>query len=470
MATGRKRKSLLAATAAVSAALSISSGALMSAPSAAADPASPHETRRQTTLPRAVVSLGDSYISGEGGMWYGNADTEVPLYGNRYGTDRSFANINPPCNPDPGPVQSLLLVGSYCYQPKTVYQDAFNSNQTGTGSPESINYDPDGKNGCDRSDVAEIRQLALRMNQGRTSSDPEYHWPINLACSGAETQHLISEKFKKEWLQVNDLGRVAAKNQVKVVALSIGGNDMGFGEVAASCILRYVTDWSVPSRTSGAAVLGRQNSTCIDDWDKRLTSRLQAVRTRVTNVLNAIKSKMQQADPDGSYRLVLQSYPQMVPAPADNRYPVSDGLFYSSRTAPGGCPFDDKTSTLVRGWVKSLSDVLAESAYEASKTGVRVDFLDLESAFAGHEVCHKSSKLATKQSPAASNRAADMEWMRYVVTGLNQGQKQEALHPNAFGQRAIGNCLHLLLAKATGSYKCTNTAGQGTDAMKLAVR
>jgi hypothetical protein len=41
------------------------------------------------------------------------------------------------------------------------------------------------------------------------------------------------------------------------------------------------------------------------------------------------------------------------------------------------------------------------------------------------------------------------------------------LHPNAFGQRALGKCVTLIYAQPTGNWTCRNTAGQGYSAMTL---
>ncbi|WP_440556060.1 hypothetical protein ACSP97_00755 [Streptomyces sp. SCPE 10] len=54
-----------------------------------------------------------------------------------------------------------------------------------------------------------------------------------------------------------------------------------------------------------------------------------------------------------------------------------------------------------------------------------------------------------------------------MASGLGQGQLQESLHPNYYGQRALGTCLGLQLDRAPGRYACTNTPGTGPADMRL---
>ncbi|WP_197672162.1 hypothetical protein [Alloactinosynnema sp. L-07] len=82
----------------------------------------------------------------------------------------------------------------------------------------------------------------------------------------------------------------------------------------------------------------------------------------------------------------------------------------------------------------------------------------------GREVCAKSSKQVTATQPAS---AATSEWARWIDSQSTQGAVQESMHPNHFGQRALGRCLTLMYAKASGDYTCRNTPGAGTTGMYL---
>ena len=92
-----------------------------------------------------------------------------------------------------------------------------------------------------------------------------------------------------------------------------------------------------------------------------------------------------------------------------------------------------------------------------------VQFLDVRDSLNGHEVCHRSSSLVGSSGP---NPIAH-EWVRWVNTGCCQGDAQESVHPNAYGERAIGKCLQLIYAQPTGNWSCRNTPGQSYTAMNL---
>ncbi|HUF54287.1 MAG TPA: hypothetical protein VMR52_11010 [Dehalococcoidia bacterium] len=46
---------------------------------------------------------------------------------------------------------------------------------------------------------------------------------------------------------------------------------------------------------------------------------------------------------------------------------------------------------------------------------------------------------------------------------------RRSVHPNAFGQRALGRCLTLLYAKASGNWTCGNTPGGNYNQMSLSL-
>jgi hypothetical protein len=97
-------------------------------------------------------------------------------------------------------------------------------------------------------------------------------------------------------------------------------------------------------------------------------------------------------------------------------------------------------------------------------TAKGVQFLDVRDALNGHEVCNKASTLVDGSHPVAS---ATNEWVRWVNSGCCQGDAQESLHPNAWGEKAIGRCVTLIWAQSSGNWTCRNTPGQGTGSMYL---
>ena len=73
--------------------------------------------------------------------------------------------------------------------------------------------------------------------------------------------------------------------------------------------------------------------------------------------------------------------------------------------------------------------------------------------------------MASATQSTGTPTAQTSEWVRFLDTDV-QGYTQESLHPNAYGQRAMGRC-YTLLAATTGSARCLNTPGQGPEGMYL---
>ncbi|WP_211293827.1 GDSL-type esterase/lipase family protein [Lentzea kentuckyensis] len=340
--------------------------------------------------PTAVVTLGDSFMSGEGGRWKGNSNN---FSGTNDGTDRAY-------------------VGTFSFDdPKLVYGASY-------------------KNGCNRSNSAEPH------------SSNAYDVQINLACSGAKTENIYLTGYKGEAPQADQLATVAAKYDVRLIALSIGGNDLGFSGVIKACVNAYVF----------------KQGTCWNEQQKNIIGKLGTTRDNVVNALNAIRTAMEKAgyrDP-AHYRIVLQSAPSPLPRSKDIRYPEDN-----DRTLVGGCPFWNDDADWARDKLTPEISNMLKSAAEIAKVG----FLDLQSALDGREVCNKASQLVN--STTKPPKGTIHEWARFLVSGATQGQRQESLHPSYFGQRALGRCLALYNENLFAQASCTNTPKQEPERMVL---
>nr|WP_030714767.1 GDSL-type esterase/lipase family protein [Streptomyces sp. NRRL S-237] len=346
------------------------------------------------TGPTAVVSMGDSYISGEAGRWKGNSLTNS---GSRNGTDRGW-------------------VSGSTYDPARVY---------GTTA-----------GGCHRSDSAEVRSAGAIADVA-----------VNLACSGAVSDNVFRSSnggvsYKGEAPQADQLAAVAASHDVKVIALSIGGNDLGFADIITDCALDFVL-W---------------NSYCYDDQQYGVDQKIDAVMGKVGKSVDEIRAVMRAAGyADSSYRIVLQSYPSPIPRGAENRYTQSDW----SRLNTGGCPFWNRDSDWARD---SLVPQIA-NRIKGVAAAKGAQFLDLRDMMQGREVCAKASKQVTSTVPASAKTS---EWARWIDNNESQGLIQESMHPNYFGQLAAGRCLALVVAQpASSGFSCKNTAGGDQSGMFL---
>jgi len=344
-----------------------------------------------TSGPTTVVSLGDSFISGEAGRWKGNSTISTT---DRAGTDRAW---------------------------------------TGTGYDASRVYGDTDASGCHRSDVAEVLSTVVF-----------FAGKINLACSGAVTANIFrssngGQGEKGEPTQAAKLRYVAAITRVKVVVLSIGGNDLGFADIIQACAQAYAA----------------KTGPCNPAQQQAVNSRRQAAFFGVGKAIDEVRAVMADAGYQRSdYRFILQSYGSPVPRASEARY----GELDPQRASTGGCPFYDADLDWARSsLVSQISDGLS---YVAGVKGV--EFLDLRNSLQGREVCATASRQATVNQPPSGETS---EWARFLTLNLAQGEIQETLHPNFYGQKALGRCLSLAINAGAGRGSCRTTAGKGPDGM-----
>ena len=277
--------------------------------------------------PTALVTLGDSYISGEAGRWEGNSNSSTV---NRGGTDRA----------------AYKRRGSWYVDPSRVYLDGTDAS------------------GCHRSDVSEALSSSVPVDTR-----------INLACSGARSVHVRSSASGGQGLngevpQADQLAALTATHDVQMIVLSVGGNDLGFADIIIDCTIRYNT-----------STTWFQNR-CAGPQQSNVDARRADAMAGVSGAISDIKAVMAAAG-DTDYRLVVQSYPSPIPRAGEFRYSQSGW----DRTAVGGCPFWDSDATWARDHL--VPQISANLALVAASQGV--EFLDLQDMLAGREVCSRST-------------------------------------------------------------------------------
>jgi hypothetical protein len=349
----------------------------------------------------SIVSLGDSFISGEGGRWMGNGRDQ---FGDRSGTDRAaFA-----CG----------SVGGCRHDPHRVYGESEDS-------------------GCHRSDVAPILSAPIAVDEA-----------VNLACSGARARNLWraaagGQSLRGEPPQADRLAVVGSRDDVKLVVVTVGANDAGFGSVVIGCAL----DWA-RSAPSDPRLCRRRAQADID-------GALPAMRRDLGRALRQVRAAMASAGYRArDYRLVTMGYASPFPGGRWIRYPESGW----SRLTEGGCPLWDADASWAAEW--ATPSIVA--SMRAAAAGIGAEFLDLQQALDGHQLCDRRARPAGPAGPSP----LQSEWVRRL--DFTQGSVRESLHPNAYGQRAIGACIGLMYARPRGDYACRATAGRGyTNGMRL---
>jgi lysophospholipase L1-like esterase len=341
--------------------------------------------------PTAIVAMGDSFISGEGGRWLGNGSEP---FGTRSGTDRAAYGCG--------------ALGCE-YDPARVY-----------GASEA--------NDCHRSDVAPIERAPIAVDE-----------KVNLACSGAKARDLWPRdeggtSHFGEPPEADQLAAVARRDDVRMIVVTVGANDVGFGELVAECAL----DWA--RSPEGEPTL------CHGDAEAAIRTSLPGATRGVTAALQGVRRTMREAGYGRSdYRLVAMGYASPFPEGRWFRYP-EDGW---TRLTDGGCPVWDADAD----WSADRATVDLAGALESAAAATGAEYLGLANAFDGHQLCDRRSQRvgADGSSPLTA------EWFRRL--SFAQGSTRESLHPNAYGQRVMGTCLGLLFGRLRGDYACADTPG-----------
>jgi hypothetical protein len=260
---------------------------------------------------------------------------------------------------------------------------------------------------------------------------------VNLACSGARVANVWppsagGQTHFGEPSQADQLTAVSRRDDVRMIVLTVGANDVGFGELVAGCAL----DWARSAEDDPAL--------CGGDAQADVDAALPAMERGLLKALRGVRGAMADAGyrlPD--YRLVTMGYASPFPPGRWIRYP-EDGW---SRLNEGGCPVWDADADWAAG--AGIGSIVAVMRRAAATAGA--EFLDLRHALDGHQLCDRRSRRIDAEGPSP----ASAEWVRRLA--FVQGSSRESLHPNAYGQRAIGACIGLLYASPRGDYSCQAT-------------
>jgi len=334
-----------------------------------------------------VVTLGDSYISGEAGRWAGSSNAS---------SARADAL---------GP---------------TAYYD----NAAGTG--ESINR-------CHRSRSAEA--FIGGGVQG-----------LNLACSGATTATSNGDNFKPG-IDFADLGggkvgqakalqQFAGSHNVRTVVVSIGGNDFNFASVVATCVADFLYS------------PGWWKDYCNDDssvTSNFTPANVSAVRAKIAGAFQNVRTAMRNAGyADSSWTLLAQTYPSPIPKASGFRYSQSG----YTRQSTGGCGFWNADADWANDVaLPTINNAVRGAATQSGLSNIKI--LDLSSAFNGRRLCengvglYEEQGIASWTSPGAVDKTEWVNQIRTVSTCCSNSPYyiQESLHPNYWAQLATRSCV-----------------------------
>lgn len=356
-----------------------------------------------------VVSLGDSYISGEAGRWAGN-------------TNESSSEID--------------ALG------ETAYYD--NAGHTAELIP-----------GCHRSRSAEV------YIGGGVEGE-------NLACSGAKTSSFTNEEgeFKPGLDFYNSGGhegqalmleKFAKTHNVKLIPISIGGNNFNFASIVQTCVedFLFTPEWW-PSYCS------EEKSVTENFTEANVAKQRTAIKEGILNVAKAMTGA---GYTTSQYTILVQNYPSPIPNGEGFRYPQKG----YSRQEVGGCGFwnhdaNEANATLL----PTIDGAVFKAAEEAKLTNLKT--MNISSAFNGHRLCEKGVGLLEEEGltswkqTGAVNKTEWINQIRTVSALFPPYEIQEDLHPNYWAQLALRNCLTQAYNSGTPKGGTCTISGEGLNA------
>jgi alpha-tubulin suppressor-like RCC1 family protein len=276
--------------------------------------------------------------------------------------------------------------------------DSFSS---GEGTPPFIaETDQPGVNMCHRSSAGYPYKVVLGSG----------HRLQHEACSGAVAADLVNDSFsgyRGEYAQLNALAE-----QARLVTLTIGGNDVGFGPVVSVCV--WVNDCSgtqgvvsFVDNAIDALALGHP-SYCVE-----LQSGLYGASQRhcfpATPRLRDLYLQTRSKAPFAS--LVVSGYPYLF-TQTPGRFGCTFGL-----SPIGPVQLSRAEVNWVNAKADALNDAIVREISAANRLGADIRFADPRSSFQHHGLCDSDP------------------W----INGLrwnSDGASPESLHPNVQGQDA----------------------------------
>lgn len=238
--------------------------------------------------------------------------------------------------------------------------------------------------------------------------------PKFYACSGAVTQNITSSFHQGEPPQITGDG---VDNTLDLLTLTIGGNDAGFADTLKACIGQKLKA-DVYNALIGpvARWLGfGKDPNCVHS-----SSFTDSVNTRIDNIFWPVKSTylslLSATSPDQT-SIMAADYPRLFPVSHDDQGCTALRFILTN---------DDMD--WMNGAGDRLDNILAQAAGEAG-----VNFVDVRSSFAGHEICGPAGAYLNGLSMASGSGGA-CTWSLFghcIIPGI---PVVGSFHPNVSGQ------------------------------------
>jgi lysophospholipase L1-like esterase len=309
--------------------------------------------------PGSYVAMGDSYSSGEGsgGPW-------------DEGTDVQAGNGAPADN--------------LCHRSPAAYPRQY------AAMTQTFATTPVAHIACAGSNLYDLDHLQYSVAANGTVTFPSSSPTDEPNPNGGGTV-----KYGEPESQVDVLRQIPGP---KLVTVTLGGNDTGFGEIVTGCAVLYFA-WLINPTTSTC-----QQVNTNPDGSDRISKAISGLQQPITKALQDIKAAV-----PADTTVVVLTYPAVISG-------TSSGLLCSP-LIPSDLP-----------WLIDLTHELNQTIITAARTA-GVGVLDEEGAFAGHELCSSDPWAKGADNPLQTDRSL----------------RNNYFHPNTAGYAREARDLHNFL-------------------------
>jgi hypothetical protein len=356
--------------------------------------------------PEAVaVTVGDSFIAGEAGRWAGNTDREIirmdKLGSSAYNDEAGGETIRG------------------CHRSLSAEANAY-----AVGSPlRGVNYACSG-----------ARTFSVREEEGLIRPGLDFQ-----TIEGVKGQALLLQEYAR-----------AHPRAIKLVFISIGGNNFGFGPIIQECVLGFITPpyWKCNEQ---AAMRQRISA-------EEVTARVREIKEGILEIRRAMREAEFR---DERYRIVVQNYPSPIASSTTIRYTTAN------RWSVGGCPlWDEDINWANETVIPTIDEAVWTAVTETGLTNILR--LELREVLNRRRLCEEGVGLYEEKGLESFNAPTaidDTEWVSQIrVLPSEPFQRQEGAHPNYWAQKGLQACLKLVYNAGTPIGGRCNIAAIGRTA------
>jgi hypothetical protein len=231
------------------------------------------------------------------------------------------------------------------------------------------------------------------------------------ACSGAQVRHVFDEVQDQSGvpnrlgLQVEpDVADLADdEDDVRLVTITMGGNDVGFADVLKFC------GWDEWLHACVDRPFRDHDS--LDEW---AAVELGLLRTGLLGLYPGLRAAFPTA------RILVLGYPLLLPSQKAPDLGLRCRILFRA--------IDDREREAIRGWNEELNRTIQAATEEV---GVAIEYVDVATHFAGHEACGPHG-----------------EWIQAIgLEALPKGPVRDGLfHPVTVGQQMLARIIACHLA------------------------